>query len=63
MVTTSLRLPKSLLNWVRGQAAKEDVRPAVLIRQRIEQRREAGDDDLAGRIERLEQAVFHKTAS
>jgi hypothetical protein len=35
----------------------------VLIRQWIEQRREAGDDDLAGRIARLEQAVFHKTAS
>jgi hypothetical protein len=62
MVTTSLRLPKSLLDWVRDQAAKEHVRPTVLIRQWIEQRREAGGDDLAGRIERLEQAVFHKTA-
>jgi len=62
MVTTSLRLPKSLLDWVRAQAAKEHVRPTVLIRQWIEQHRDAGGDDLAGRVERLEQAVFHKTA-
>jgi len=62
MVTTSLRMPKSLLDWVRGQAAKEHVRPTVLIRQWIEQRRDVGGDDLAGRVERLEQAVFHKTA-
>ncbi|MGH9063853.1 MAG: hypothetical protein ACRD0L_07790 [Acidimicrobiales bacterium] len=62
MVTTSLRLPKSLLDWVRERAADQHVRPSVLIRQWVEQRREAGGgagiEDLASRVERLEQAVF-----
>lgn len=31
MVTTSLRLPKSLLDWLRDRAAAEHVRPSVLI--------------------------------
>lgn len=42
MLTTSLRLRKSLLARVRAQAAAEHVRPSVLIRQWIEQRRDAG---------------------
>ncbi|MGH9067836.1 MAG: hypothetical protein ACRD0J_10155 [Acidimicrobiales bacterium] len=62
MVTTSLRLPKSLLDWVRERAADQHVRPSVLIRQWIEQRRDvgggAGIEDLAVRVERLERAVF-----
>lgn len=62
MITTSLRLPKSLLDWVREQAAAEHVRPSGLIRVWIEQRRDAGGavevEDLAGRLERLERAVF-----
>lgn len=62
MVTTSLRLPKSLLDWVREQAGVEHTKPTALIRRWIEQRRD--DDSLAAgataRIERLEQAVFHK---
>lgn len=62
MVTTSLRLPKSLLDWVREQAAAQHVRPSGLIRQWIEQRREAGGvagiEDLATRLERLEHTVF-----
>lgn len=62
MVTTSLRLPKSLLDWVRGQAASQHVRPSALIRQWVEQHRESGDEpgveDVAARLERLEQAVF-----
>ena len=62
MVTTSLRLPKSLLDWVREQAGVEYTKPTALIRRWIEQRRD--DDSLAAgataRIERLEQAVFHK---
>lgn len=57
MVTTSLRLPKSLLDWVRDQAAEGRVKPTALIRQWIEQRR-SGEDDLASRVDRLEQAVF-----
>jgi hypothetical protein len=57
-----VRLPKSLLDWVRDQAAAQHVRPSVLIRQWIEQRRDAGGrsglDKLAARVERLEHAVF-----
>jgi hypothetical protein len=62
MVTTSLRLPKSLLDWVRARAAEQHVRPSGLIRQWIDQRRDAGGgagvEDLAARVERLEGAVF-----
>ena len=62
MITTSLRLPKSLLDWVRERAAEQHVRPSVLIRQWVEQRREvgggAGVEELAMRVERLERAVF-----
>ena len=65
MVTTSVRLPKSLLDWVRQPAATQHVRPSVLIRQWIEQRRDAdrepGAGDLAVRVERLERAVFPDT--
>lgn len=65
MVTTSLRLPKSLLDWVRERAAAQHVRPSVLIRQWIEQRRDVGDAsdaaELATRVERLERAVFPDT--
>lgn len=65
MITTSLRLPKSLLDWVREQAAAQHVRPSGLIRQWIEQRRDADDatgvEDLAERLERLERAVFSDT--
>ena len=65
MVTTSLRLPKSLLDWVREQAAAQHVRPSGLIRQWIEQRRDAGGaagvEDLAARLERLEKTVFSDT--
>ena len=62
MITTSLRLPKSLLDWVRERAAEQHVRPSVLIRQWLEQRRDAGGaagaEDLVVRIGRLEEAVF-----
>jgi Arc/MetJ-type ribon-helix-helix transcriptional regulator len=65
MVTTSVRLPKSLLDWVREQAESRHVRPSVLIRQWLEQQRdlEAHDDvaDLATRVARLEGAVFTGT--
>lgn len=59
MVTTSVRLPKSLLDWVREQAARQHVRPSVLIRQWIERQRDAEEaEDLAARVARLEGAVF-----
>ena len=65
MITTSVRLPKSLLDWVRRSAAAQHVRPSVLIRQWIEQHRDAaeteGTGDLAARVERLEHAVFRDT--
>jgi len=63
MVTTSLRLPKSLLDWVRTQADQQHTRPTALIRQWIEQRRDLVGTDLADRVERLEDAVFHKNVS
>jgi hypothetical protein len=65
MITTSVRLPKSLLDWVRRSAAAQHVRPSVLIRQWIEQHRDATETehtaDLAARVERLEHAVFRDT--
>lgn len=67
MVTTSLRLPRSLLDWVRDQAAAQHVRPSGLIRQWIEQRRDtggaAGVEDLAARLDRLERTVFSDTTA
>ncbi|MGH3872925.1 MAG: hypothetical protein ACRDSR_15710 [Pseudonocardiaceae bacterium] len=57
MVTTSLRLPKSLLDWVRHQAADEGLRPTALIRHWIEQRRD-GTEGLAERVRRLEEIVL-----
>ncbi len=62
MITTSVRLPNSLLDWVRHSAAAQHVRPSVLIRQWIEQHRDAAEarepGDLAARVERLERIVF-----
>ncbi|MGI8816451.1 MAG: hypothetical protein ACR2G2_14565 [Pseudonocardia sp.] len=66
MVVTSLRLPKSLLDWVRGQADAERVKPTALIRRWLEDRRsgERGEPDvtlasLAARIDRLESVTLH----
>lgn len=39
MIVTSVRLPKSLLDWVREQAAVDQVKPTALIRRWIEDRR------------------------
>jgi hypothetical protein len=68
MITTSVRLPKSLLDWIRQRAAAQHVRPSVLIRQWIEQQRDEDGtetpEDLLARVERLERAVFsNKKAS
>jgi len=62
MVTTSLRLPKSLLDRVREQAAAEHVKPTALVRRWVEQRHadDGAPTGTAGRLERLEQAVFHQ---
>lgn len=69
MVTTSLRLPRSLLTWVRDQAAAEQVKPTALIRRWIEDRRRAANDssgaggttlaELVARVERLESVTLH----
>lgn len=62
MVTTSVRLPKSLLDWIRDHAARQHVRSSALIRQWLEQQRDAdasgSTNDLEARVERLETAVF-----
>ncbi len=64
MVTTSLRLPKSVLDQVRTEAKALGVKPTALIRSWIEQRylpehsAQAGPRNLVERINRLERAVF-----
>ncbi|WP_300012636.1 hypothetical protein [Pseudonocardia sp.] len=66
MVVTSLRLPKSLLDWVRDQAEAERVKPTALIRRWIEDRRPTQPRssqvtlaDLAARVDRLESVALH----
>ncbi|MCO7196265.1 BrnA antitoxin family protein [Pseudonocardia sp. McavD-2-B] len=61
MVTTSLRLPKDVLDWVREQAAAQHVRPTTLLRQWVEERR-SNTANLESRLARLEQAVFDKAS-
>ena len=66
MIVTSLRLPKSLLDWVRARAEQERIKPTALIRHWIEDARaaaRAGDDpitveSLAVRVDRLERAEY-----
>lgn len=60
MVSTSLRLPKSLLDWVREQAAAQHSKPTTYIRQVLEYARVTGSGptELAARLDRLERAVF-----
>jgi hypothetical protein len=73
MIVTSVRLPKSLLDWVRGQAAVDQVKPTALIRRWIEDRRrgsaeqEAGTEAdvvarLAERVSRLEAVALRVVA-
>lgn len=52
MITTSLRLPRSLLAWVRTQAAEQHVKPTAWIRELLEQQR-AGQPDLEHRVNTL----------
>lgn len=61
MVSTSLRLPKSLLDWVRAEAEKSHVKHTVLIRAWIEEKR-TGTEALAQRVARLEREVFRRSA-
>lgn len=56
MVSLSLRLPKSLLDWVRAQARTEHTKPTQLIRRWIEERR-SGEPSLEQRVRRLEDLV------
>ncbi len=73
MIVTSVRLPKSLLDWVREQAVVEQIKPTALIRRWIEARRRAstgqqsgaGDDavaQLAQRVSRLEAVALSVVA-
>jgi hypothetical protein len=56
MVSLSLRLPKSLLDWVRAQARTQHTKPTQLIRRWIEERRSA-EPSLEQRVRRLEDLV------
>jgi hypothetical protein len=73
MIVTSVRLPKSLLDWVREQAAVEQLKPTALIRRWVEDRRRAStgpqaglQDDavarLADRVTRLEEVALRVVA-
>ena len=62
MVSLSLRLPKSLLDWVRAQARTEHTKPTQLIRRWIEERR-AGEPSLEQRVRRLEDLVQRSAGS
>jgi len=57
MVSLSLRLPKSLLDWVRAQARTEHTKPTQLIRRWIEERHTTGHPSLEERVRRLEDLV------
>lgn len=57
MVVTSVRLPKSLLDWVRERAAAEKIKPTALIRRWIEEQQDAsfagtpaGDDTTVAQL-------------
>lgn len=64
MIVTSLRLPKSLLDWVRARAEAERTKPTALIRRWVEDQRStepASDAGLAGltaRVDRLESVAL-----
>jgi non-homologous end joining protein Ku len=73
MIVTSIRLPKSLLDWVREQGAAEQLKPTALIRRWIEDKRRVSaarptstEDDsmarLAERISRLEAVTLRVVA-
>lgn len=74
MIVTSIRLPKSLLDWVREQAAGEQLKPTALIRRWIEDRRGVsagrpipGEENtvagLAERVSRLEAVALQIVAA
>jgi hypothetical protein len=57
MISLSLRLPKSLLDWVRTQARTEHTKPTQLIRRWIEEHRSTGEPSLEQRVRRLEDLI------
>lgn len=70
MIVTSLRLPKSLLDWVRARAEAERTKPTALIRRWVEDQRasEPGPDaaalaGLAARVDRLESVALRVIGS
>jgi hypothetical protein len=63
MVSLSLRLPKSLLDWVRAQARAEHTKPTQLIRRWIEERHHRGEPSLEERVRRLEDLVQRSAGS
>lgn len=69
MIVTSLRLPKSLLDWVRRRAEAERTKPTALIRRWVEDQRasESGSDaalaGLTARVDRLESVALRVIGS
>lgn len=67
MITTSLRLPKSLLDWVRTQADHQGIKPTALIRRWIEEQQRTGDQNspiaITRRIQALEAEVFQRRST
>ncbi|MDI2032131.1 hypothetical protein QFW96_26175 [Saccharopolyspora sp. TS4A08] len=63
MITTSLRLPESLLDQVRDRAAAEDVKTTAWIRGLIESELARTEPNgVEARLKRLEDAVFNRSA-
>jgi predicted DNA binding CopG/RHH family protein len=62
MVTTSLRLPKSLLDWIRARAAEQHVKPTAWIRDILEQQR-TERPDLEHRVSALEGLLLSMAAA
>ncbi|SFS40408.1 hypothetical protein [Saccharopolyspora flava] len=63
VITTSLRLPKSLLDRVRDRAAADDVTTTAWIRGLIEAELERTEPHgVEARLQRLEDAVFTRSA-
>ncbi|GLZ35970.1 hypothetical protein Lesp02_81570 [Lentzea sp. NBRC 105346] len=59
MITTSLRLPKSVLDRVRARAADEGVKPTALMRRWVEQ---ASANDVSTLEELMRQVVHDELA-
>lgn len=62
MVTTSLRLPKSVLDQVRERAETEGMKATAWMRAVVEDKVAAAGDTTEARLRRLESVVFSESA-